>query len=186
MTTAPPETRRAEDVSTRTLRILSTYGGAIERLAASYARSAADRSDLLQDIALSLWLALPTFREACSERTFVLRIAHNRALTFLSKRGARAEDIATHENDVVATTGKNPALVFERGERDSRLLASVRALPIGQRQVITLLLEGLPQREIAEIVGDTENAVNVRVSRARAALRVLLEGEEKQGTKART
>jgi len=163
-----------EDVADRATRILSEHAGSLERLAASYARSPADRADLLQDVALGLWLALPAFREACSERTFVLRIAHNRAITFLSKRGVRTEDIDERANEVVATTGKNPAIVLERGERDSRLLSAVRALPVAQRQVVTLLLEGLSQREIAEIVGATENNVNVRVHRARAALRVLL------------
>ena len=168
-----------EEASARALRILSDHAGSLERLAASYTRSLADRADLRQDIALALWLALPSFRGACSERTFVLRIAHNRALTFLAKRGARTEDITSHEDAVTATTGKNPAVVFERGERDSRLLAAVRALPIAQRQIVTLLLEGLSQREIAEIVGVTENNLNVRTHRARAALRVLLEGEER-------
>lgn len=171
----------AEEPSARALRILSDHAGSLERLAASYARSAADRADLRQDIALALWLALPGFRGACSERTFVLRIAHNRALTFLAKRGARTEDIASHEDAVTATTGKNPAVVFERSERDSRLLAAVRALPIAQRQIVMLLLEGLSQREIAEIVGISENNLNVRTHRARAALRVLLEGEERDG-----
>jgi RNA polymerase sigma-70 factor (ECF subfamily) len=186
MSAAPPLAFPAEDVAARALRILSEHAGSLERLAASYARSRADRADLLQDIALGLWLALPGFREACSERTFVLRIAHNRALTFLSKRGVRTEDIDERANDVVATTGKNPAIVLERGERDSRLLSAVRALPVAQRQVITLLLEGLSQREIAEIVGATENNVNVRVHRARTALRILLtdEGETNEERKA--
>lgn len=179
MSAAPPaRLAPAEDVGARASRILSENAGSLERLAASYARSPADRADLLQDIALGLWLALPGFREACSERTFVLRIAHNRALTFLSKRGVRTEDIEDRANEVVATTGKNPAIVLERGERESRLLAAVRALPVAQRQVVTLLLEGLSQREIADVVGATENSVNVRVHRARTALRVLLSEEE--------
>jgi RNA polymerase sigma-70 factor (ECF subfamily) len=39
---------------------------------------------------------------------------------------------------------------------------------------VTLLLEGLTQREIAEVLGVTESAVAVRIHRAKAALRVLL------------
>ena len=42
------------------------------------------------------------------------------------------------------------------------------------RQVVTLLLEGLSHREIADVLGVTENNVAVRATRARAALRVLL------------
>lgn len=155
--------------------ILGAYARPLERIAASYARSSADRDDLLQDFALALFTALPSFRGECSEKTFVLRVAHNRALAFLAKRGRPTVDLDEHANDVVATTGKNPAVVYERKERGSRLLASVAALPLSHRQVVTLLLEGLSHREIAEVLGTTENNVAVRANRARAALRALLE-----------
>lgn len=158
-------------------RVLTAYARALERTAASYARTAADREDLLQDFALALWTALPSFRGECSEKTFVLRIAHNRALAFLSKRGKPTVDVDEHANDVAATTGKNPAVAYERTEREHRLLAAARALPLGHRQVVTLLLEGLSHREIAEVLGTTENNVAVRATRARAAMRALLEEE---------
>ena len=134
----------------------------------------------------ALWTALPTFRGECSEKTFILRIAHNRALTYLSRRGAPGSlrapvDVSDHEDAVVATTGKNPAMAYERAERGSRLLAATRALPIAHRQVITLLLEGLGHREIAYVLGTTEGNVAVRATRARAALRALLEEDGNGG-----
>jgi RNA polymerase sigma-70 factor (ECF subfamily) len=165
----------AEGPERRLLRCLSEHAPSLARLVASYSRSAADRQDLQQDLAMALWSALPRFRGDCSERTFVLRVAHNRALAFLAKRGVPLEDVADHEERAVATTGKNPAMAFERGERERRLLAAVRALPVLHRQVIVLLLEGLSHREIAEVLGTTENNVAVRANRARAALRVLLD-----------
>lgn len=48
-------------------------------------------------------------------------------------------------------------------------------LPLGWRQVVVLRLEGLPDREIAELLGLTPNNVAVRLTRARARLRELLE-----------
>lgn len=167
-------TERADQ---RLARLLAEHARPLERIAASYARSSSDRQDLLQDFAVALWTALPTFRGECSEKTFLLRIAHNRALAFLAKRGPIAADVDDHENDVVATSGKNPAIAYERKERGSRLLAAARALPVGHRQVVTLLLEGLSHREIAEVLGTTENNVAVRANRARAAMRALLEGD---------
>ncbi len=157
-------------------RILQENARSLDRLVASYSRSEADRADLLQDVALALWTALPAFRGDCSERTFLLRVAHNRALTFLSKRGPRTEDLDHHEGSVTASTGRSPAMAYERRERESALLASIRALPVSHRQVMTLLLEGLSHREIAAVLGTTENNVAVRANRARAAMRVLMEG----------
>ncbi|HVH47143.1 MAG TPA: sigma-70 family RNA polymerase sigma factor [Labilithrix sp.] len=155
--------------------LLTRHARPLERLAASYAPAAADRDDLLQEIALALWTAMPGFRGECSEKTFVLRVAHNRALSFLTKRGRAGIPVDDVEESVVASSGKNPAIAYERKERGSQLLAAARALPIGHRQVITLLLEDLSHREIAEVLGTTENNVAVRANRARAAMRVLLE-----------
>ena len=62
-------------------RILSEHGAAISRLAFSYEAVAGIREELVQEIALAIWQALPHFRGECSERTFVYRIAHNRGLS---------------------------------------------------------------------------------------------------------
>jgi RNA polymerase sigma factor (sigma-70 family) len=169
---------RDDDVAAKTVRILEEQRAPLSRLIASYARTPADRDDLLQDVALGLFHALRTFRGDCSEKTFLLRVAHNRAVTFLGRRGVRTEDVDDHADSVVATTGKNPAIAYERNERGSRLLRAVRALPVSHRQVVTLLLEGLSHREIAEVLGTTENNVAVRGNRARAALRALMENDQ--------
>ena len=174
---APPESRGLERPEARLRRLLAEHAGPLERIAGSYARSASDREDLLQDFAVALWTALPSFRGECSEKTFLLRVAHNRAVTFLTKRPPVALDVDEHADDVAATSGKNPAVVYERKERGSRLFAAARALPLGHRQVVTLLLEGLSHGEIAEVLGTTENNVAVRANRARAAMRALLEDE---------
>jgi DNA-directed RNA polymerase specialized sigma24 family protein len=67
-------------------RILVEHGGAISRLAYRYEAERSVREELVQDIALALWQALPHFRGECSERTFIFRIAHNRGLSHAGKR----------------------------------------------------------------------------------------------------
>jgi RNA polymerase sigma factor (sigma-70 family) len=63
--------------------LLREYDPGLRRLAASYESLAHAREDLLQDIRLALWTALPRFRGECSMRTFVYRIAHNRSLSHI-------------------------------------------------------------------------------------------------------
>jgi RNA polymerase sigma-70 factor (ECF subfamily) len=172
---------QAEALAARLERLLAEHARSLERIAASYARTLAEREDLLQDFAMALWTALPTFRGDASERTFLLRIAHNRAVTFLSRRAPNQASIEDYDESAEASSGKNPALAYERKERGSRLLAAARALPLGHRQVLTLLLEGLSHREIAGVLGVTENNVAVRANRARAALRVLLGDDQQKG-----
>lgn len=60
------------------------------------------------------------------------------------------------------------------GERRDDLIRAVLTLPLGVQQAATLLLEGLTPREIADVLGITENNVGVRLARARQALRTRL------------
>ena len=152
-------------------RIMEAHGGALGRVADCYAREGADREDLSQEIGLAIWRALPRFRRECSERTFAMRIAHNRGLCFAFRRRRHA---AEPEREL-ADPGPGPEEAVGAGQRRELLFSAIRALPVGLRQVLVLALEGLDHREIAEVVGISENNVAVRCNRARAALRRLLE-----------
>jgi RNA polymerase sigma-70 factor (ECF subfamily) len=50
-------------------------------------------------------------------------------------------------------------------------VTAVRDLPLPLRQVAVLTLEGLAPQDIAAVLGITANAVAIRLSRAREALR---------------
>jgi RNA polymerase sigma-70 factor, ECF subfamily len=153
--------------------LLAVHGPALGRLAASYTRGLAEREDLLQDIALAIWRALPRFRGESSERTFVFRIAHNRAITQVGRR--RPETVDLREDElIVADTRPDPERSFSAGQQGERLLDAIRRLPLPYAQVITLTLEGLGYAEIAEVLGISETNVGARLTRARQTLRALL------------
>lgn len=156
--------------------ILRREGAALRRVAAAYEAEAARREDLFQEICLAIWQALPRFRGESSERTFVFRIAHNRGLTHRSRR--RANPVDLEEAEPVADPRPGPEAEAGEAQRRERLRSAVLDLPLEPRQVISLTLEGLSPREIAEILGITENNAAVRLSRARRALRQILETEK--------
>lgn len=157
----------------RFTRLLGEFGPSLDRLAAAYEAEPAERDDLLQDISFALWRALPSFRGECSERTFVYRIAHNRGLTHRARRRLRVTE-PLERAEVVADPGADPEQATIRNLTRERLLAAVRQLPEGSRQVVILSLSGLGAGEIGEVLGITENNAAVRLSRARRALKDLL------------
>ncbi|MBZ5522965.1 MAG: RNA polymerase subunit sigma-70, partial [Acidobacteriia bacterium] len=61
------DTRRRETF----LRLIAEYQGALRRLAAVYVTDSRDREDLVQEIAVALWQAIPGFRGESSERTWL-------------------------------------------------------------------------------------------------------------------
>jgi RNA polymerase sigma factor (sigma-70 family) len=154
-------------------RLLAENGGAISRLAASYSNTAADRDDLVQEIALAIWRALPHFRGECSERTFIFRIAHNRAVTHLTRWRARGTEAAAGAE--VADSAPDPEAGLARDQQGARLRRAVHSLPLLYRQVVTLMLEGMEYEEIAQVLGISESNVGARLSRARQMLRESME-----------
>jgi RNA polymerase sigma-70 factor (ECF subfamily) len=153
-------------------RVVQEYGQALRRLAAAWERDPVAQDDLLQEILLALWRALPRFRGEASERTFVFRVAMNRALTHRFRRPPQGEplDAAAHVPDPARTPEAEATLA----ELRARLFATLRSLPIGARQILTLSLEGLSRAEIADVLGITETNAGVRLSRARRVLQEAL------------
>ncbi len=165
--------RSIDDASARSAlsfdRVVEEHGPALRRLVAAWERDAAARQDLLQEILLALWRALPNFRGECSPRTFVFRVAHNRALTHRFRPHHRAESLETALH--VTDSSPGPEADAAAAQRLERLRRALQALPIAARQVLMLSLEGLSGAEIAAVLGTTEGNAWVRLSRARRALK---------------
>ncbi len=157
-------------------RLLAANGPALARLAASYTRTAADREDLLQDIALALWQALPRFRGECSERTFLFRVAQNRAFAHLAKR--RPTESIREERAEWRDQRPDPEQTYIHEQQDRRFMDAIRELPLMYREVMTLGLEGMSYREISQIAGITESNVGIRINRGKELLRKALEGKQ--------
>jgi DNA-directed RNA polymerase specialized sigma24 family protein len=61
---------------------IAEFGPALARLAAACERDGSLQQDLLQDIHVAVWRSFATFRNQCSLRTWVYRVAHNTAASF--------------------------------------------------------------------------------------------------------
>jgi RNA polymerase sigma-70 factor (ECF subfamily) len=161
-----------EDASFRFEEVEKMFGPMIRRIAASHEADRDRAEDLAQDIRVALWRALPGFRGQCALRTFVARIATNRAVSHI-KRDARLPRGAELPDDLV-TDGPDPEQQAISQDRQMHLMVAVRALPLPLRQAALLALEGLAHPDIAEVLGISPNAVAIRLSRARQALRANL------------
>lgn len=146
----------------------------IRRIAAAHESNASTQEDLVQDILYAVWRALPTFRREGHLRGFIARIAANRAVTHV-QRAMKQSASADLPNDL-ATCEPGPEAHAIATDEKTRLVMALRTLPIGLREPALLALEGLTPREIASVLGITPNAVAIRMTRSRSALRQLLGG----------
>ena len=166
------ETRQA--LEAQFARVLAEHGVAISRLAYSYEAAASIREELVQEISLAIWQALPHFRGECSERTFVFRIAHNRGLSHSWKRRLHQPLEELEDSDQAVDPRPHPDERAAQTEQWARLMAAVQSMAMTHRQIIVLMLEDFSYAEMGEVLGITENNVAVRVSRARKALKCAL------------
>jgi RNA polymerase sigma factor (sigma-70 family) len=153
------------------VRLLERYGAALRRLSAAYVAEPGDREDLFQEIALALWTALPRFRGDASERTWLYRIAHNVALTYVHK--ARRYSGPLEAGDAAfdgLPAGDDVEGQVARAEQQRRLAAAVSRLRLDDRRLILLYLEGLTGAEMAAVLGLSEANVATRLSRLRKEL----------------
>ncbi len=146
------------------LDLFQRHKAPVQRLCFAYLNHAAEVEDLFQEIMSNVWNALPSFRGESQPGTWLYRIAVNTALLYRRKwkRGEELPELA----DPSAGAHQN----LEDQERLAALRSAIAELPDQDRLVITLLLEGLSYREVAEITGLTVNYVGVKISRIKTAI----------------
>ena len=149
--------------------VVRDHHAMIHRIAASYEARGSAVEDLVQDVYVAIWKALPVFRGESSIRTFVARIATNRAITHVARASRRP--VAVELSEQFPAPGADPERHAITEDRRARLSSAVRALPLNYRQVAMLALEGLTAKEIADVLGISPNAVAIRLSRAKDQLR---------------
>jgi RNA polymerase sigma-70 factor (ECF subfamily) len=153
--------------------IVAEYGPLISRIAMSYESDPGLREDLTQQIFLAVWQAMPSYRHDASLKTFIARIAQNRSISFVAKQ-VRQPPVAEMTERVESDQPDPEQSAIETSER-RRLLEATRQLPLPQRDVIILVLEGFSYPEIADMLNIAPNALALRLSRAKAALKKMLE-----------
>ena len=154
-------------------RIVADYGPLISRIAMTYEADPNLREDLTQQILLAVWQALPNFRAESSLKTFVAKIAQNRAISYVAREVRRPP--TAEVSDTIEADAPNPEeTAITTNEREA-LIAATQQLPLPQRQVIFMVLEGFTYAEIAETLDIQPNALALRLSRAKAALKSAME-----------
>jgi RNA polymerase sigma-70 factor (ECF subfamily) len=150
---------------------VQTYGGALQRLVRAYEADPDKRRDLLQDIHLALWLSLEKYEARCSLRTWVYRVAHNRATSHvIRQRRTNSRELLSLEQIEATADSSDPARNADERMAIERLFEMIDRLKPLERDVMLLYLEGLDAASIAEITGISPGHVRVQIHRIKAIL----------------
>jgi RNA polymerase sigma-70 factor, ECF subfamily len=152
--------------------LFDLYRSRIFRYVLSFGLTASDSEDIVQEVFLSLFRHLQLDRSRSNLRGWIFRVAHNLALKRRMNNQKPGDVVGFDEMPMETFRDPNPDpeehLAFR--QRQGRLLAVVRALPVDDERCLRLRAEGLKYREIAGVLGMSLGAVSIALTRSLARL----------------
>lgn len=167
----PADRQAAIDLGTA---LIEREEPALRRVIKRYVRDDSTVDDLFQEVGIKVLRRIHTVRDQRTMRGWLFQTARNACLDYLRASDRRptthpvAEDLPTSRTGL----GRSPAEAFCTAERIEAIHSALEQLPASQRDVIRLRIEdGLDHLEIAERLGISRQAVEVRLCRGRATLK---------------
>ncbi|HEX9638104.1 MAG TPA: sigma-70 family RNA polymerase sigma factor [Acidobacteriota bacterium] len=175
--------RRGDDQAYEQL--VRHYGGTMLAVARRILRQECEARDALQEAFISVFRSIHRFRGDASLATWLHRIVVNAALMRLRRSNRQPEvpienllpvfDETGHHQNGCEPWPLDAHTALQREETCLQVRACIDQLPDAYRTVVLLRdIEELDTAETAKLLGITENAVKIRLHRARQALATLL------------
>jgi RNA polymerase sigma-70 factor (ECF subfamily) len=167
-------------------RLLREHGGRMLAVARRLVRDEEDARDAVQEAFVSAFRSLDRFKGGSRLATWLHRIVVNCCLMRLRSRQRRPEEPIEdllpkfledgHQTPPALAWSEPVEELIHRKEICALVRASIDRLPESYRTVLVLRdIEELSTGDAASLLGVTENALKIRLHRARQALRALLD-----------
>lgn len=139
--------------------------------------SVEDARDLMQEVFIRAWRALPRYKRTSTPFVgWLMRISHNLVIDYY-----RTKKDQTYLNSEINYDSQvvDPETMVEAEFTQQTIRKAILRLPEDQQQVILLsFIEGFEYREIAGMLDKKEGNIRVMVHRALKKMREILEKEE--------
>ena len=140
----------------------------IYRICLVYAIAPMEPQDLFQEVIYQAWKSWSGFEGRASPGTWLYRIALN--VCMAAKYQDSRKEVSKLSLDSVEFKLAAPLPDEQEQAKHRALQACIASLPEAERSLVVLYLEDLPYREIAQVLGISENHVAVKMKRIRAKL----------------
>lgn len=160
-----------ENVTEEFSSVYRNYHARIKKLCLGYTHSIDEAEDLVQETFLSAWKHWNKFNGHSSRTTWIYRIAVNKCLSHIKKTNQRS--------NIINEIAEQPLADNEKNEAINLLYDAINELEKVDRLLITMFLDELAYKEIAEILGLRENSIAVRIHRIKIKLTEIFNRHEK-------
>ncbi|MBN1159509.1 MAG: RNA polymerase sigma factor [Bacteroidales bacterium] len=173
--------------------LVERYQQMIFRTCMGYLHNEEDANELTQDVFVSAYQHLSSFRQQSALSTWLYRIAVNASLNFLRsrKKPVLRLDVLSDRNAAAGISlpdadFENPEQIMISREQKRLIESALDGLPDKQKTAFILSkYDNLPQKEIAGIMEINEGAVESLIQRAKTNLQKKLMGYFKNITSTR-
>ena len=125
--------------------------------------------DMAQEVFIKVWQYLENFRGESNISTWIYRITVNTCLQELRKKKNKTLKIEIASNETSEDT--------ETENQFASMYSCIDKLSAENKSIILLELEGLPQKEIAKVIGINHSAVRTRIHRIKDQLSKCVKNE---------
>jgi RNA polymerase sigma factor (sigma-70 family) len=148
--------------------LIKQHQAMVHKICYLYRDSKEDREDMFQEITFQLWKAWPQFKGDSKVTTWMYRIALNTAIATFRKKRPELEYPDTLPD--MAEELQNEELAY----RQAQLFAALKQLDDSEKAIITLYFEEMSYRQIAEVLGISENNVGVKINRIKTKIQKII------------
>ena len=142
--------------------IYKAFAPGVFRVCMGYSNDADQAKDLMQETFIAVWQNLGSFRGESNISTWIFRIATNNSLKELKK---------SEKNKRINLPDDLPHIADESNEQALNFLHQcIAELEATEKIIISLVLEDLPQSEIASIIGLSDGNTRVKIHRIKEKL----------------
>jgi len=172
--------QQGDESAFRTL--VDTWQNMVYNTALGIVQLPEDAEDVAQDVFVQVYESIAHFKGDAKLSTWIYRITVTKSLDHIRKKNRKKRwgklfSIFGSDGELnwEPPDFNHPGVSLEKKEQANLLMQAVAQLPEMQKAVFILhKLEGLPTREIAEILDTTLAAVDGHMHRAKKTLQVLL------------
>lgn len=150
--------------------LLDQHRRILYKVAGTYARSAHDRQDLVQEMAVQLWRSFDRYDPSLRFSTWTYRIALNVAISWFRSETRKARTFVPADDAVLEVAASpNDSAALE--EALSALWEAIDGLDALDRALVVLYLDGQSHEAIAEVLGISRTNVGTKINRIKQRLR---------------
>lgn len=164
-----------EDQVQQIEQIMNMYGHDIKRLVFTYMKNQADTDEVTQDVFVTVYGKLSTFKGEASLRSWIYSIAINKCKDHLRRwqvRNQRLKERLKHFTLSTETPSPEQQLL-KQNERD-HLVTIIMMLPVKYREILILYyFQEFTTDEISNMLNLNPSTVRSRLSRGRKRLKQL-------------